>query len=118
VENQFIKAWGGLPGALIKWFLKAVGEPGICQMMNNFQERDAWAKTAIATYDGVDEPNFYTGIVYGKIADQPSGSGGFGWDQVFIPNGAVKTFGEMSGPEKDQYSMRRQAITLLMQSFV
>jgi non-canonical purine NTP pyrophosphatase (RdgB/HAM1 family) len=115
-SGVFIKAWDGLPGALIKWFVRTVGEPGICRMMKDFHERDAYAKTAIATFDGVHEPKVFVGIVYGKIADQPAGNGGFGWDKVFIPNGAVKTFGEMSGNEKDQYSMRRKAIESLMQS--
>src|SRR5689334_5867343 len=49
----YIYSWNGLPGALIKWFVKYVNEPGICQMLNNFPDRRAWAKTVVATYDGI-----------------------------------------------------------------
>ncbi len=51
-SGLFIKAWNNLPGALIKWFVTTVGELGICRMMKDFEDKDAWAKTVIATYDG------------------------------------------------------------------
>ncbi len=106
----FITAWNGLPGALIKWFVTSVGVEGICQMLQNFPERSAWAKTIIATYDGQAEPCMFIGTVKGHIASTPQGEGGFGWDSVFIAQGATKTFGEMPPHEKDFYSMRRQAL--------
>lgn len=109
-----IKAWEGLPGALIKWFVQRVGELGICRMMSNYSDRTAWAKTVVATYDGCAAPRLYVGRVEGQIAFEPAGAGGFGWDKVFIPDGATKSFGEMFPEEKDAYSMRRQALAALM----
>ena len=103
----FIEAWNGLPGALIKWFLKSVGNVGICSMMHDFPNRRAWAKTVVATYDG--DLNTFTGETRGQIAFAPMGENGFGWDKIFIPDGSNKTFGEMSPLEKDSYSMRRLA---------
>lgn len=113
----YIKAWEGLPGALIKWFVRCVGEPGICRMMENYSDRTAWAKTVVATYDGCAEPRLYVGRTEGQIAFKPAGTGGFGWDKVFIPDGAAKSFGEMSPEEKDAYSMRRQAFAELMSQY-
>jgi inosine/xanthosine triphosphate pyrophosphatase family protein len=46
----------------------------------------------------------------------PAGTGGFGWDAIFIPKGTKKTFAEMSPEEKDAYSMRRQALEKMVES--
>jgi non-canonical purine NTP pyrophosphatase (RdgB/HAM1 family) len=104
----FIAAWNGLPGALVKWFLQYVGDTGICMMLNEFATRRAWATTVIALYDG--QLHFFAGTVQGRIASAPAGEGGFGWDNIFIPEGAFRTFGEMTPSEKDTYSMRRLAL--------
>lgn len=104
----YIEAWNGLPGALIRWFLERVGEAGVCKMMHEFPNKNAWAKTAVATFDG--KLKIFQGEVRGRIADIPAGNEGFGWDRLFIPAGANKTFGEMLPKEKDKYSMRRIAL--------
>jgi len=108
----FIEAWNGLPGALVKWFVERVGPVGICNMMHEFPNKNALAKTVVATYDG--QIQIFTGKVEGRIALAPAGEGGFGWDKVFIPNGAVRTFAEMPPDEKDKYSMRRLAFKAMM----
>lgn len=105
----YIEAWNGLPGALIKWFVERLHVTGICQLMESTSNRQAWAKTVVATYDGLAEPRLFTGQVDGHIALTPAGTGGFGWDPLFIPTGSNKTFAEMSAEEKDAFSMRRQA---------
>lgn len=108
----FIAAWGGLPGALIKWFVERVGEIGMCKMMHEFHNKDAWAKTVVATYDG--QLKIFIGKVEGKIASAPAGDKGFGWDKIFIPNESSKTFGEMTASEKNKYSMRSLAFKAMM----
>ena len=105
----YIRAWNGLPGALVKWFLQRVGPEGICKMLEPYADRSATAKTIVATYDGHGEPHIFVGKVAGQIAQLPQGDSGFGWDAVFIPNGARQTFAEMGPEEKDRYSMRRLA---------
>lgn len=106
----FINALNGLPGALIKWFVQRMGVDGICRMMGAFDDKSAVAKTIIATYDGSHAPRIFTGEISGDIADRPRGSQGFGWDAVFVPSGATKTFAEMEPEEKDAFSMRRLAL--------
>jgi non-canonical purine NTP pyrophosphatase (RdgB/HAM1 family) len=110
----FIEAWNGLPGALVKWFVKHVGDTGICTMLDGFSTstRRAWATTIVATYDG--QIKLFTGKVQGRIALAPAGEGGFGWDKIFIPDGASRTFGEMTASEKDAYSMRRLAFEAML----
>jgi non-canonical purine NTP pyrophosphatase (RdgB/HAM1 family) len=106
-----IDAWSGLPGALIKWFLKSVGPAGICEMLKPFSSTRATAETAIAVCDG--EVHVFSGRVGGSIAAKPLGERGFGWDSIFIPEGATRTFSQMEPQEKDTYSMRRLALEQL-----
>lgn len=50
------------------------------------------------------------GICKGKIALSPSGTNGFGYDPVFIPEGFEQTFGELSDQIKQKISHRTQAL--------
>lgn len=50
----------------------------------------------------------------GSIAQKPSGSGGFGYDPVFIPEGYDQTFGELSEAVKHKISHRSRATTLFI----
>ena len=46
----------------------------------------------------------------GHILYQPKGSGGFGYDPLFVPDGHEKTFAELSGEEKNKISHRAKAL--------
>ncbi|HEX8314737.1 MAG TPA: non-canonical purine NTP pyrophosphatase, partial [Flavisolibacter sp.] len=50
----------------------------------------------------------------GRIIAEQRGSEGFGYDPIFVPDGAEKTFAEMSREEKAQYSHRRKAVDKLV----
>ena len=104
----FIKAWNGLPGALVKWFLHTVGNDGICKMLEGYEQLDAVAEACLGYFDGETFAAF-SGAIDGKIARRPTGQGGFGWDPIFIPNGWEKTFAELTPEESKQVSMRRLA---------
>jgi XTP/dITP diphosphohydrolase len=55
----------------------------------------------------------FDGIVQGKIAEQPRGLHGFGYDPVFIPTGFKQTFAELPQEVKDSISHRANAIRKL-----
>ena len=57
---------------------------------------------------------FFEGICEGSIGKLPSGPGGFGYDPIFIPDGAKKTFAEMTLKEKELYSHRKKAADKLV----
>lgn len=57
---------------------------------------------------------FFEGICEGNILYAQKGNKGFGYDPVFVPDGADKTFAEMSLEEKNQYSHRQKAVTKLL----
>ena len=46
----------------------------------------------------------------GSILKAPDGTQGFGYDPIFLPDGALRPFGRMSIKEKSQYSHRAQAV--------
>ena len=50
------------------------------------------------------------GTCEGRIADAPRGSGGFGYDPVFLPEGFTQTFGELSADIKNGISHRGRAL--------
>jgi XTP/dITP diphosphohydrolase len=53
------------------------------------------------------------GRVTGRIIHEPRGSGGFGYDPIFVPDGDTRTTAEMSPAEKDAISHRGRAFTAL-----
>ena len=108
------ESFNRLPGPLIKWFLKDMKNEGLCNILDNFASRKATALSMFGYTDGVIFKTF-AGEIEGKIATEPRGSNGFGWDAIFIPNGSAKTFAEMNQPEKDQFSMRGLALKKLKQ---
>lgn len=57
---------------------------------------------------------FFEGICKGTIAQHALGCLGFGYDPIFIPYGADKTFAQMNTDEKNQYSHRQKAVTKLV----
>ena len=50
----------------------------------------------------------------GTIAREPRGTGGFGYDPVFIPDGSDRTAAQLSPEEKDAVSHRGRALALLV----
>lgn len=49
----------------------------------------------------------------GSITTAPCGSGGFGYDPVFLPDGADRTMAELSAEEKNRIGHRGKAIRML-----
>ena len=55
------------------------------------------------------------GVCDGKIAAEARGTGGFGYDPIFIPEGFYETFGELPNSIKQQISHRKRAISEIIQ---
>jgi XTP/dITP diphosphohydrolase len=51
----------------------------------------------------------------GKIARQPRGSGGFGYDPLFLPEGRDRTAAQLDPEEKNRISHRGQALAKLLE---
>lgn len=105
-------AWGRMPGPFIKWFLKEMGNDGLCSLLNTSENRNAIFTTMFAYYDGI-EFKLFSSSAKGTISEKPKGENGFGWDAIFIPEGAKKTRGEMIHDEQDSYTPRKLLIPKL-----
>jgi XTP/dITP diphosphohydrolase len=101
-------AWNGLPGALTKWFLAAVGNEGLLKMLAAEEDRSARAVCAVAVAWPDGGIRTFAGGVAGEVAGSPRGEGGFGWDPIFIPAGSFETYAEL-GPRKHEDSHRARA---------
>lgn len=110
--SLYFDDWNGLPGPLVKWFLKTVGNQGLVKMLQPFGNTKATAKTVIGyTKDGANF-QFFEGSLRGIIVE-PRGENGFGWDSIFQELNSGKTFAEMTKEEKNACSMRRIAFESL-----
>lgn len=72
------------------------------------KNRRARFKTVITYYNAGNFVQF-EGITEGTILEQPRGENGFGYDPIFIPDGADKTYAEMTLDEKNSYSHRKKS---------
>ena len=61
-----------------------------------------------------DREHLFEGICEGRILRAPAGNGGFGYDPIFVPDGATRSFAQMSLEEKNHYSHRRKAADQLV----
>jgi XTP/dITP diphosphohydrolase len=106
-----VQAWNGLPGALVAWFLDTVGAQGILNMAAGLTDRRAAVTTALG-YADANGVQVFTGTVDGTIATELSGTSGFGYDPVFIPDTdpSHRTYAQMTSEEKNKVSHRRRAV--------
>jgi non-canonical purine NTP pyrophosphatase (RdgB/HAM1 family) len=103
-----IHAWAGFPGALVKWLEKSGGVGALPRMLDGWPDRAATACCVVAYFDGTHLRSG-RGECAGTIARAPRGTGGFGWDTIFIPEGSDLTFAELPAEAKDRISHRRRA---------
>lgn len=109
--SLYINCLKGLPGPLIKWFMKALGNEGIYDLTSKYEDKSAYAKTIVGYVEN-GKITFFEGQVAGKIVE-PKTETGFGWDPIFQPEGYDQTFAEMGLEEKNKISMRRKALIKL-----
>lgn len=113
-----VDALNGAPGVYSGRF---AGEPRsdarnielLLEKMNAQTDRKARFRTIIALIlDGSEYA--FEGIAEGEIISEKVGSGGFGYDPVFKPNGFDRTFAELSLAEKNEISHRGKAVKALI----
>lgn len=85
----------------------------LLEKLQHSHHREARFRTILCLiYKGKEK--IFEGICKGVIIAEKKGKGGFGYDPVFIPDGASRTFAEMPVEEKNKYSHRKKAIEKLV----
>jgi len=108
-SGLFVKSLNGFPGAYSAWAFKKLGDRGLIRLMEGAADRSAEFRSSVALFDG-KKVVVFNGAVRGAISPLPRGNGGFGYDPVFVPDGSVRAFAEMSAEEKDAFSHRRESL--------
>jgi XTP/dITP diphosphohydrolase len=118
-----VDALGGAPGV---WSARYAGEEAtyadnVAKLLRELGalpesggERRARFRTVALVHFPDGRELWREGAVDGKIGEVPRGSGGFGYDPVFIPDEADgRTFAELSAAEKHAISHRGRAFRAL-----
>ena len=99
-------AYGGLPGAYIKYFLKAIKPEGLYKMACAFKDHSAYAQSIYGLQKNAKtEPQLFIGKTDGEIVS-PRGDNNFGWDPCFQPKNYKQTYAEMEEDKKNKISHR------------
>lgn len=92
-SGLFVKSLKGFPGVYTHYVDDTIGEDGLLKLMNGIKDREAYFKEAIAYCEPGGNPIVFEGVTKGKIDTKKSGTYGWSWDFLFIPEGEEKTLG-------------------------
>jgi XTP/dITP diphosphohydrolase len=117
-----VDALGGTPGV----YSARYAGPGGTDKDNNLKllremsgkaDRAARYQIALCLLEPGKDPAFFDAACEGTIGHEERGSGGFGYDTLFIPRtaaGETRTFAEMTAAEKHPLSHRGKAVAMLL----
>ena len=110
-----VRALGGAPGVRSARY---AGEPSntpannalLLKNLEGVADRTARFTCTIALVDPEGREHVVTGHCPGHIAHAPSGSAGFGYDPLFIPDGHEASFADLGEEAKNKISHRGRAL--------
>ena len=111
-----VDALGGRPGVASARY----GGPGLTDAqrvthllaaLTGVTARAARFRCALAVVAPWGEETVTEGVVEGVLTEAPRGTGGFGYDPIFLVPALGRTFGELPAVEKDRLSHRARAVT-------
>lgn len=92
-SGLFVNVLNGFPGVYTHYVDDTIGEDGLLKLMEGLEDRTAYFKEAIAYCEPGNDPIVFEGITKGRIDTKKSGTYGWSWDFIFIPDGEEKTLG-------------------------
>ena len=113
-SGLFVDALKGFPGVYSSYVFKTLGCDGILKLMEGVKDRSARFECCIGFMSPGKKPTMVKGIAKGSISTEKSGTGGFGYDPVFVPEGYSRTYALFEVPEKNRISHRGRAIELFI----
>ncbi len=113
-----VAALGGRPGVGSARYAPE-GAPAIAKLLDELDgvddRRARYVSELVAIApDGTEIRG--TGVVEGSIAAEARGTGGFGYDPVFVPDGEARTVGELGDDWKARHSHRARAAAALREA--
>lgn len=110
-----VDALAGAPGV---WSSSYGGEEGnhaknnarlLAEMAGQTARSARFRCTMVLAHGGKEQANF-SGVVEGRLVEALHGTGGFGYDPLFIPEGHERTFAELGDEIKNTLSHRSRAL--------
>ena len=84
----------------------------VLSKMTGVENRNAQFRTVICLI-WENQTYYFEGICKGQILNNMQGENGFGYDPIFVPDGASKSFANMTMEEKNTFSHRKKAVMQL-----
>lgn len=114
-SGLFVAALRGFPGVYSRHALDTIGCAGLLKLLVDVEAevRTAAFQTHLLYVDAAGRRHGFDGACKGRIAERPAGTGGFGFDPVFVPAGPGldgRTFAQMDLAAKNAVSHRGQAV--------
>lgn len=113
-----VDALGGAPGVHSARYAEGTDHDSEANMRKLLRElgdnpnRTARFRTVITLIEN-DKTSLFVGVVEGRIAYEKSGTGGFGYDPIFIPEGYDQSFACLGADIKKTISHRARAVQQL-----
>jgi XTP/dITP diphosphohydrolase len=114
-----VDALGGAPGPRSARFAGATATDlqnleALLAAVDEAPDRGARYRCVAAVAWPDDRPAVWAeGVCEGSVISEPRGSGGFGYDPAFVPEGGDRTMAELADGEKDRISHRGRAFRAL-----
>ena len=113
-------ALDGAPGIYSARFAGEHGNDGannalLLEKLADKKDRTAHYTAAIALIFPDGREILSEGYMYGEIISEYRGTGGFGYDPLFVPDGESRTVAEMTAEEKNAISHRANALKGLLE---
>lgn len=115
-----VAALGGAPGVYSARYAgparnAAANVRKLLHELTGCADRVAHFRTVIVFIDATGREWQFAGTAPGRITEVPHGTGGFGYDPVFQPDGFGETFAELPLEVKNRIGHRGQAVEALVQ---
>jgi XTP/dITP diphosphohydrolase len=114
-SGLFVEALKGFPGVYSSYVFKTLGCEGVLRLMEGVGDRRARFECCIGYMEPGGEPFIARGVAQGSISRRMAGTGGFGYDPIFIPDGDSRTYAQMDVAEKNTMSHRGRAVAKFME---
>jgi XTP/dITP diphosphohydrolase len=124
-----VDALNGAPGVRSARFAASDSDAGnspdaannqkLLELLQNIpiEQRTARFRCVLALSEPGQHVRCFEGVCEGRIAFEPAGGGGFGYDPLFIPTGYSQSFAELGEEIKNRISHRARALQKLKEYF-
>lgn len=117
-----VDALGGAPGVMSARYAGVHGDDGannakLLRQLDGVTDRGAQFHSAVALVAPDGREWVAEGICRGTLLTEGRGTGGFGYDPLFVPEGFDKTFAELGSEVKNRISHRAKALAEAKRTF-